>query len=235
MASEEGEEGEVLHSLFARKVVRIIDSLVVKYGPNLRPSEGETLRFIADNTTIPVPKLHEVRRNGDKVTAIVMDYKDFVAEQLRSYVLQLRELKGDGKYIGSLGGGKAIIGYIARLEGGPFESEEEFNQFVLSDLLRGIPDLMRHYAKYALTTGHEIVFTHADLAPRNIMVDDTGRVTGIIDWEESGWYPEYWEHNKAMRDFKPMPNWPEYLARIVPPQYEKEYIGFSWLSRLLRS
>jgi hypothetical protein len=32
------------------------------------------------------------------------------------------------------------------------------------------PDLLRHYAKFALIDDHEIVFTHSDLAPRNILV-----------------------------------------------------------------
>ena len=39
------------------------------------------------------------------------------------------------------------------------------------------------------------VFTHADLATRNIMVDEnTYQITGVIDWERAGWYPDYWEY-----------------------------------------
>lgn len=37
------------------------------------------------------------------------------------------------------------------------------------------------------------VFTHGDIAPRNIMVDEHHHITGIIDWETAGWYPHYWE------------------------------------------
>ncbi|KAK7446742.1 hypothetical protein VKT23_014438 [Stygiomarasmius scandens] len=33
-----------------------------------------------------------------------------------------------------------------------------------------------------------IVWTHMDMAMWNIMVQN-GRVTGIIDWEDAGWYP----------------------------------------------
>jgi thiamine kinase-like enzyme len=48
---------------------------------------------------------------------------------------------------------------------------------------------------------HQIVFTHADLQGRNIIVRRTDSdIEGhskieltIIDWEMSGWYPEYWE------------------------------------------
>jgi aminoglycoside phosphotransferase (APT) family kinase protein len=39
-------------------------------------------------------------------------------------------------------------------------------------------------------SGSELVFTHGDLVPRNILVQD-GHVTGVIDWGQSGWYPAY--------------------------------------------
>ena len=42
------------------------------------------------------------------------------------------------------------------------------------------------------------VFTHADIAPRNIMVDAQYRITGIIDWEAAGWYPDYWGYANIM-------------------------------------
>ncbi|RJE24596.1 Choline/ethanolamine kinase [Aspergillus sclerotialis] len=37
------------------------------------------------------------------------------------------------------------------------------------------------------------VFTHGDIAPRNVMADEQNNVTGILDWELGGWYPEYWD------------------------------------------
>jgi thiamine kinase-like enzyme len=53
------------------------------------------------------------------------------------------------------------------------------------------------------------VFTHADLNARNILADraaragerSTGggwRVSGIVDWETAGYYPEYWDYTKAL-------------------------------------
>ncbi|KAJ0414802.1 hypothetical protein BJY00DRAFT_294481 [Aspergillus carlsbadensis] len=153
------EEGEVLHSLVARKVVKISDTLVVKSGPNLGRNEVDTLRFIAENTTIPVPKVRDVQEENGKVLAITMDLmpgktlkdawetldqtqKTSVAKQLHSYVLQLRALKGT--YIGGVERGPAIIGKRASAEGGPFESEKEFNEFILADIVRIAPDLLRH-------------------------------------------------------------------------------------------
>ncbi|KAG5959501.1 hypothetical protein E4U57_000596 [Claviceps arundinis] len=44
--------------------------------------------------------------------------------------------------------------------------------------------------------GHEIVFTHGDLNMRNIMMHN-GRLSGFIDWETCGWFPDYWDYTKA--------------------------------------
>jgi aminoglycoside phosphotransferase (APT) family kinase protein len=30
------------------------------------------------------------------------------------------------------------------------------------------------------------VFTHVDIAPQNIIVDESNRITGIVDWECAG-------------------------------------------------
>lgn len=43
------------------------------------------------------------------------------------------------------------------------------------------------------------IFTHGDVAPRNIMVDQSGHITGIIDWELAVWYPDYWEYANIMK------------------------------------
>ncbi|CAP67191.1 uncharacterized protein PODANS_1_22050 [Podospora anserina S mat+] len=67
---------------------------------------------------------------------------------------------------------------------GPFRDEADF-----SKLMRCSDDPGRQ--------GHEIVFTNADLNPRNILVDQFKRpdgtrgwmVTGIIDWEMEGFNP----------------------------------------------
>ena len=139
----------------------------------------------------------------------------------------------EGSYIGAIDRGQAIVGHIASIEGGPFDSEQQFNEFILGDIVKSAPDLLRHYAKYALMDNHEIVFTHSDFSPRNILVDG-GCVTAILDWEYAGWYPEHWEYIQALRQLKPMPDWPDYLPLILPPRFETEYIGTSFLARLMR-
>lgn len=43
------------------------------------------------------------------------------------------------------------------------------------------------------------LFYHADLSPKNIMVDDNGHVLAILDWESAGYYPEFWIGTKPMK------------------------------------
>ena len=43
------------------------------------------------------------------------------------------------------------------------------------------------------------VFTHGDLAPRNIIVDENFQITAVLDWESSGWFPDYWEYAQMMK------------------------------------
>jgi aminoglycoside phosphotransferase (APT) family kinase protein len=47
-----------------------------------------------------------------------------------------------------------------------------------------------------------ICLTHGDLNLANILVlrsPDGSQisVSGIVDWEQAGWYPDYWEYCKA--------------------------------------
>ncbi|KAG6118299.1 hypothetical protein E4U13_000312 [Claviceps humidiphila] len=89
---------------------------------------------------------------------------------------------------------------------GPFVDEDDFN-----DTLRcgALPNV-------AHSSGHEIVLTHGDLNMRNIMMHN-GRLSGIIDWETCGWYPDYWDYTKAHFITKIHRRW----LRIVDAVFEK--------------
>ena len=84
-----------------------------------------------------------------------------------------------------------------------------------------------HYAgqKYAdtlptmLPRSNVSVFTHGDIAPRNIMVDESAHITGIIDWEIAGWYPEYWEYANMMKPSGDV-DWQGWMHRTAPKQWD---------------
>lgn len=63
---------------------------------------------------------------------------------------------------------------------------------------------------YVPSTAGPLVFTHHDLAPRNILLDKSGCLW-LVDWDIAGWYPSYFEY-AAMHNFIPE-RW-SWLARI---------------------
>lgn len=152
-----------------------------------------------------------------------------IAAQLQAILAEMRGLKG--QYIGALSGGKAIDVRMLAVEGGPFQTEEEFNQFLLSDT-RG-PQYLHDIASRSLRTDHDIVFTHGCFAPRNIIVKD-GHVVGILYWERAGWYPEHWEFLQTLNGPDHRTNWYNYLEHIHPKLYEAEYIANKFLGAILR-
>ena len=80
-----------------------------------------------------------------------------------------------------------------------------------------------------------IVLIHGDFRPANIMVQyhKSGRVqvTGLIDWEMSGFYPEDLECVKALNNLSPIANddWYLYLPECISPRKHLE----SWHTDLV--
>ncbi|KAJ5542128.1 hypothetical protein N7461_008131 [Penicillium sp. DV-2018c] len=63
------------------------------------------------------------------------------------------------------------------------------------------------------------VFTHADIAPRNVMVDEQEKITGILDWESAGWYPDYWEYAQILRPAF-WGDWSTWMEKTAPQQWD---------------
>ncbi|KAF8156646.1 kinase-like domain-containing protein [Crassisporium funariophilum] len=169
--------------------------------------------FVAENTTIPVPKVLFTGTFG-RVNVIKMQYVKGIpvcnawrrltkAEQtqicldLEGYVKQLRSLQPPSPgQVSSTFGGWCRDHRIGVKPIGPFQTHDDFHRF-----LRGNTDLDSHRevdpAIFALHSGsYASHFTHADLAPHNVIVRN-GRIVAIIDWECSGWRPEYYEYTRA--------------------------------------
>lgn len=88
--------------------------------------------------------------------------------------------------------------------------EEEFNRTLQVGALPGVSHC----------SGHNIVFTHADLNMRNVLVHN-GRLSGIVDWENSGWFPEYWDYTKAHYITKLKKRWLTIIDEVF-----KQFGGF---------
>ena len=114
---------------------------------------------------------------------------------------------------------------------GPCKNEEDFNKLLMEPAQHSYIRSFSNYeeklvkTKLAHTVPHKIVFTHGDLLPWNILVSNDGHVTAIIDWEASGWYPEYWEYTTAWRFAKPGMWWFEIVDALSKGRYHGERDG----------
>lgn len=162
--------------------------------------------------------------------------RDTVIQQLRDYVAQLRRFKGD--FIGSVDGSSCNDQYF--YEGGPaaatttattnsrygpYDTEEDFNLGMVRAMKKDRPFAFVDWTCdiwMDTMTDHEIVLTHGDLDPRNILVQGS-KVVAILDWEYAGFYPEYWEYCKALCH----PEWDgtwmssKAIDRILTPYYKE--------------
>lgn len=158
-----------------------------------------------------------------------------ILAQLSDYIAQMRSLSGIS--LGRLDGQGVVVTSFMERWGGPFGSLSEFHDWFASPLRQ------KKKKPHALYTGtklqhnfganNPIVFTHADLAARNIIIRD-GRIVALIDWELAGWYPEYWEYVFAMRGLDNV-DW-ETIGQHVPSLFAKrhdlEYILMGFIINL---
>lgn len=88
---------------------------------------------------------------------------------------------------------------------GPFKNETEFHQFLFAPAsMHGFEsredyDNALSRARKLQEKSHRLVFTHGDLKSHNILIDDDGHLSGLLDWESGGWCPDYWDFTTAMR------------------------------------
>ena len=231
-------------SLSAQDVVKIDENLVVKCGPltlqNLE--EAANMQIIRQLTSIPVPEIVRVHAQGQKAY-IFMSYipgstlqdvwpslsteaRQNIANQLKTYMDDLRAVPPPSPcYFGSLETHTCVdrrqLTRLSVSEHQLISSEAEFNRFIMGNLSVSQPTEYYNMVLSMMRQDHRRVLTHGDFHPRNIIVKDMV-VTGIIDWDCAGWYPEYWEYIKALASVGPIVDWWRYLPTIVSP-YDAEW------------
>jgi len=156
--------------------------------------------------------------------------REIVCDQLRDMLLELRTLQQDsreGHFLGHINR-QPLLDIIftgdTKPSAGPFASVKEFHDWLSWMTKRGkeihfedpsqIPDPFRDL----LPDNSPITFTHADVHPSNIIVstDDPCHIVAIIDWHQSGWYPDYWEYCKAVFTAVPNGEWEtKYIPRFI--------------------
>ena len=118
---------------------------------------------------------------------------------------------------------------------GPFENEHEFNMGFAMNLKmiaqeNGSPSYKAEF--YERTLSHFLkdnppTFSHSDVQRKNILVreiapklpsQEKDYEVSIIDWEEAGWYPSYWEYACVAMAFEWDDDWPAKFEEFVSPR-----------------
>lgn len=217
------------------------DTVAVKRGVGVNVGEAEALR-IAGAAGLPVPRVHAVAEFGND-KHIRMDFipgqtleqlwkgmdareKGDIARQLRDIVVAIRSVPPPAQTIGACDGTGIRDSRAYSTYNGPVCADERaFNDYLISGLNWKTPPAVRDAFAAKLRTTHRIVFSHCDLAPRNIIVRD-GKVVALIDWSEAGWYPEYWEYVKFFQRNDPGDDFWCYAAEIFPQLYQDELVDY---------
>lgn len=124
-----------------------------------------------------------------------------VVKELSGYIMQLRRFEKDaGDKTPAVGGVGGIAGFDTRIASrpfGPFATIADFHTYIRRkepiEYWEHEPSVMAVHGKPE--GAYKLKLTHNDIAPKNIRVKH-GKITGIIDWEFAGWYPEYWEYTR---------------------------------------
>ncbi|KAI9726870.1 MAG: hypothetical protein M1834_001468 [Cirrosporium novae-zelandiae] len=135
-----------------------------------------------------------------------------LAIQLRQFVRRLRSVTSSTA--GSLSSGECRSFWLDDRYNLPLHSTPEVIMSFIKFWIGFSPSMMRRPVpkqvapcsqQYLPRTPTSLVFTHHDLAPRNIIVDNCGHLW-LLDWEYSGWYPIYFEYASMQNSHVPQ-NW----------------------------
>lgn len=224
---------------------------IVKTGRRVDLTEAATMKFIAENTSIPVPKVHcsfihegrayilMERIHGEELPTAFKRLQEpgrrKVYEQLKGISQELRSLKPPpGTGIESCVGGSLYDSRMNRCPPrfGPFKTIQDFH-FWLREGLQ--PSEVRKGASVD-------DFEWQDLEKMAAMQDEGpwpppvfthadlnpfnilvrgDEVVGILDWEFAGWYPSYWEYTSAWHGNLTRTWWQDSLDQFLQPFAEE--------------
>ncbi|OOF91642.1 hypothetical protein ASPCADRAFT_9566 [Aspergillus carbonarius ITEM 5010] len=207
---------KLFHASRNRGIWSIGSNLILKdRGPMHRTYEVFNAHLVRESTTIPVPTVigswKENRRTfilmkripGEALREawpkLSLKEKESIAKETADYISQLRGLQH--QKIQGIGGRPIYSNLLFPYKRndnpfpphGPFASDDELWADMGLGIKNTFPKTMNEDLRRVMPPAKPYTFTHCNLAIENIMVQD-GKVTGILDWECSGYYPVWWEY-----------------------------------------
>ncbi|KAI5850816.1 kinase-like domain-containing protein [Durotheca rogersii] len=235
--------------LFRRQgaCIPISKRLLVKSDSFVHLAEAATMKFIADNTTIPVPKVWCSFTHNGRVY-IVMERiqgdpiprgwgsrskvsQEKLLAQLKPMIQELRSLQPrPGSGVESCTGGSLFDCRMPRPNGrrfGPFKTIQEFHLWLRGGLQPSEVEIPKLATQEDWDDVKDMANKQDGPWPRPVFTHGDlnptnilvrgDEVVGIIDWEFSGWYPHYWEYTSAWCTHILLTEWQDLLSIFLEP------------------
>jgi aminoglycoside phosphotransferase len=211
----------------------------VNWTPSAGLAEASAMRFVAEHTSVPVPRVYCAFVHKGNSYIIMSKLKGGMARnlwplrtaeskakilgQLRRMVAELRSVPPpEGTRVGNIDGGPFYDGRLpSKLLWGPYDTVREFHEDLVggadldADFVNLPGDAAQLFGFYK-QAGDQLVLTHGDLSSLNIMVEGD-EVVGIVDWETAGWFPPYWEYTCAKNVNPYNPFWADEVDSFIEP------------------
>ncbi|KAF9242019.1 kinase-like domain-containing protein [Melanogaster broomeanus] len=191
--------------------------LVLKKTCRTTSTEADALRYMNQVAPhLPIPKLiHSFELDGAMYTLMTRlpgrrfldmrldisarDVEDNTIQEIMVLLRQLWTLSQPSEIRGKVmisasGHGLPHPRIFHEGIGGPYDSTLEcYDSMVLGNVSDLPPRITEALAN------DPVVWVHTDLRMQNILIDDKGHVTGVVDWEDSGWLPKHWQLHMLRR------------------------------------
>jgi aminoglycoside phosphotransferase len=191
----------------------------IKVAPMASLSEANAMRFVAQHTSVPVPKVYCAFVHKASTCLVMSKIKGQMAwhgwqsgteqskanmpNQLHRMVTELRSVPPPkGASVGSVDRGPFYDCRLpSKLLWGPYDTVRGFHAALANDTdfdtnYANLPDDVSRLFDFYRHAGDQLVLTHGDLSSLNILVE-ADKVVSIVDWETAGWFPPYWEYTCA--------------------------------------
>ncbi|KAL9093423.1 MAG: hypothetical protein Q9159_000277 [Coniocarpon cinnabarinum] len=178
----------ILGQRTGQTIVAVDVHFIVKFGSATAEREGQTLLFLEHRLPhLHVPRLYAMYRHGDKL------YK--VIERIRGQ--RLDDMWRDC---------------------------QDMNKELIASHLRHLFSELRHLRRrdyFGAVDGgavpHQFFASAKNVIVHDDPCDNTILQCTLIDWEEAGWYPDYWEYWAAFEACEWTNDWFEYVDKVLTP------------------
>lgn len=226
-------------------VLKCNDNLAVKVVRGYNdPTEYTSMQYLAEHAPdIPAPKPHGFIKLGtthvifmtfipsvtlEKVWAsLTRGNKASIQHELHEIFLKLRKLKKSStQRLGGLDGEGVKNDFMfGHRSSEVMTTAAEFEDFQFSACPRASKAWVAYLRSFLPTPSEDCVFTHGDVWMANIMVkfDENSNcytVSGLIDWENSGFYPESQESIRLLSGLTRYTetDWHDYAPPCISPK-----------------